>query len=218
MNIEGEINAEGQSDHSANRSIELGMVKRDDGTTEVTIMGDGSDMGLFGIRNRDFFHGLMRQIANAGAKGSRPDELGVRSMLGFIIEGKPADAVEASFLSQMAVCHRALMAAAHRLSHAESLEEADFADRSFNRLVRTYADLTDTLARFRASKEPKLNIHKMASTGAHASIGNLAQPTQQAPLSEGATAPLVSRRRRLTDKRRSEEAVPRRQRNQHGQS
>jgi hypothetical protein len=216
MNSDDEKNAGAPADDSVDRSIELGMCKRDDGTTEVTIM-DASDMGLFGIKNRDFFHGLVRQIANAGAKGKHPDELGVSSMLGFIIEGKPTDAIEASILSQMAVFQRALMEAAHHLSHATSLAEADFADRSVNRLARTFADLADLLLRFRASKVQKLNIHKLAGDGAPANIGNLAQPTQQALLSEGATAPLVGRRRQLTSKRRSEEAAPRRRRNQHGQ-
>jgi len=92
MNTDDEKNAGTPADDSVDRSIELGMCKRDDGTTEVTIMGDASDMGLFGIKNRDFFHGLVRQIANAGANGKYPDELGVRSMLDFIIEGKPTDA------------------------------------------------------------------------------------------------------------------------------
>jgi hypothetical protein len=215
MSTDDERNAGAPADDSVDQSIELGMCKRDDGTTEVTVIGDASVMRLFGITNRDCFHGLVHQIANAGAKGKLPDELGVNFMLGFIIEGKPTDAMEAAVLSQMTVCQRAMMEAAHRLSHAESFAEADFAERSLNKLARTFVALADWLQRYRASKERKLNIDKLTTHGAPTEIGNLAPPTQPALLDEAATASPMDRRLPLT--RRSGEAVPRRRRNRHGQ-
>jgi hypothetical protein len=221
MSTADETNAGAPADDRVDQSIELGMCKRDDGTTEVTIMGDVSTMRLLGTTNRDFYHGLVRQIANAGAKGDRPDELGVNCMLGFVIAGKPTNPIEASTLSLMAVCQRAFMEMANRLAHAENLNEADFADRSMNKLARTFAALTDTFQRYRANKEQKHSVHSLGiGSSAQGSIENLTQPRQQALLNEAVTAPLAGRRRNaseVTGKRHSGEAMPMRRRNRHGQ-
>lgn len=220
MSTTDETNAGAPTDDVVDQSIDLGMCKTDDNTAEITIVGDASVRRLFGATNPHFFHSLMRQVANAGAKGKRPDELGVNCMVAFIVEGKPTDTIEASILSEMAVCHRASTEMANRLAHAESLNEADFADRSMNKLARTFAALTDTLQRYRANREQKLSVHSLAiGNGAQGSIENLAQPPQQALLNEAATAPLVGRRRagsEVVGKRSAGEAIPRRPRKRHG--
>jgi hypothetical protein len=219
MSTADETNAGAPVNDSVDQSLDLGLVKRDDNTTVITIVGDESAMRLFGTPNRDFFHGLMQQVANAGAKGEAPDELGVRFILASIAEEKPADTTETLILSQRTVCHRLFMEAAHRYAHAESLAEADFADRSMNRLARTFAALTDALQRYRATKGQKLSIDSLGTgNGAQATIGSLVQPTQQVLLNEAVTGPGAGQRRaasEVTGKRRS--GVPRRHWNQHGQ-
>jgi len=220
MSTKDETNASAPDGDVVDQSIELGMCKTDDKTTEITVVGDASVRRLFGTKNPHFFHGLMRQVANAGAKGKFPDELGVNWMVAFIVEGKPTDTIEASNLSLMAVCQRAFMEMANRLAHAESLNEADFADRSMNKLARTFAALTDTLQRYRANNGRKLSVHSLdVSSGAQGPIESLAQPTQQALLKEAVTAPLGGRRRAASEvvgKRPAGEAIPRRRRKRHG--
>lgn len=161
----------------------MGMCKSGD-RTEITVVDDASIARSFGTRNRDFLHGLLPQIANAGAKGERPDELGVRCMLAFMAEGKPSDAIEATLLAQMAACHTAMMRSANCNAHAENLPDAESAERSFNRLARTFATLTETLLRYRASKQ---KISSNNGPVGDSSPGNLARPALTADWRRSAT-------------------------------
>jgi hypothetical protein len=215
MSTSDEKNGGAQPNDNVDQPIEFGMCKRDN-TTEITLVDETSAMRSFGTSNRDFVHGLLHQIANAGARGERPDERGVRFMLAFIAGGKPTDEIETSILAQMAACHRAMMEAANRLAHAESLQEADSADRSLNRLARTFAALTEVRQRYRAAIEQHIITHNLpVRNAAQATIGNLAPLARDSVLNEPVTAPpLMADRRRLaieaSGKRRSAGAIARR--------
>jgi hypothetical protein len=112
------------------------------GVTHVSIMGDSSVlMPAFGTKDFDFLSGLIHQVCNASAKGEVPDELAIKFMLAFIKSREPRDEIEAALLAQMAATHVAAMRFAHRLGHAESPQEHDSAERTFNRLLRTFAAL-----------------------------------------------------------------------------
>jgi hypothetical protein len=68
-------------------------------------------MSAFGTKDSDFFHGLLQQIVNAGAKGQCPDENGIKFMLGLIRAQKPRDEIEATLLSEISACQLASMRA-----------------------------------------------------------------------------------------------------------
>jgi len=75
------------------QAICLTMLKRNN-ITQVTIEGDvDAMMQAFGIRDHELFHSLLHQIANAGAPGRFPDEIGMKFMLGFIEACRPWDEI-----------------------------------------------------------------------------------------------------------------------------
>ena len=55
----------------------------------------------------------------------------------------------------MAAAHVAAMRFAHRLAHAETLEEQGSAERTFNKLARTFAGLVEARQRYRAASDAK---------------------------------------------------------------
>jgi hypothetical protein len=139
--------------------MKLGMCKMGD-VTEYTLDADAGEakahMRAFGTKNPDFFFGLLHQVVNTASKGQYPDERGIKFMLGFIKSNKPRDEIEASLCAQIAACQLATMRFGNRLAHAESLQEQDSAERTFNKLARTFAALVQALQRYRSAGGAKV--------------------------------------------------------------
>jgi hypothetical protein len=164
----------------ADRATDFTMCKSGD-VTHVTIVGETSAlMRSFGTRDPDFLFGLIHQVANAGSKGEHPDELGFKFMLAFIRDREPRDHIDAMLTAQTAATHVAAMRAANRLAHAESLQERDSAERTYNKLTRTFAIQVEALQRYRATKEEKAIVqHVSVSDGSQPTIGNVTGPAHE---------------------------------------
>jgi hypothetical protein len=102
-------------------------------------------------------------------------------MLAFIKEGKPRDAIEATLLAQMAATHAHVMRFATLLANANSLAERDSAERTFNRLMRTYALHVEALPRYRSRNEKNKVVfqHVSVSEGGQAIVGNVTRPARE---------------------------------------
>ncbi len=173
---------------SDDQTASVRMVKIGD-ETHVTIISEKSIMRDFGTKDPDFFHGLVHQVGNASPKSSRyleeigldswgvkqfADEVGVKSMLAFIKECKPRDPIEATLLAQMAATNAAAMSFANRLANAKNLVERDSAERTFNKLMRTFAVQVEALQRYRSKNENKVIFqHVSVSEGGQAIVGNV---------------------------------------------
>ena len=133
----------------ADRATDFTMCKSGD-VTHVTVVGETSAlMRSLGTRDPDFLYGLIHQVGNAGSGGEYPDEIGVKFMLAFIRSRQPRDQIDAALIAQMAATHVAAMRAANRLAHAESLQEQDSAERTYNKLTRTFVAQVEALQRYR---------------------------------------------------------------------
>ncbi len=163
-----------------NRAKDFTMCKSGD-VTHVTIVGETSAlMRSFGTKDPDFLFGLIHQVANAGSKGEYPDELGFKFMLAFISDREPRDHIDAMLTAQTAATHVAAMRAANRLAHAESLQERDSAERTYNKLARTFAIQVEALQRYRATTEEKAIVqHVPVNDGIQANIGNVTGPARE---------------------------------------
>ena len=108
----------------------------------------------FGTGDLGFLFGLIHQIANAASAGrNSPDDQCIRFLLGFVKSSCPRDETDAALAAQMAAAHVAAMRFAHRLAHAETLEEQGSAERTFNKLARTFAGLVEARQRYRAASD-----------------------------------------------------------------
>jgi hypothetical protein len=162
------------------QTLRLGMCKIR-GETHVTLDGDlKSLLRDFGTKDSDFLFGLIHQVANASPKaggyledigldtwGTKlfVDERGIKQMLAFIKESKPRDPIEAMLLGQMAATNAAAMSFANHLANVKSLTERDSAERTFNKLMRTFAAQVEALQRYRSKSENKVFFQHVSVNG-----------------------------------------------------
>jgi hypothetical protein len=147
--------------------------------THLTIQTDHNDLSVLmpslGTRSPDLFFGLVHQAANAVApKGRNPDENGIKFIFAFIQENKPRDAIEATLLTQMGGTHLAAMRFANRLTHAETVEELEIAERALTKLMRTFAMQVEAFQRYRNRGEAQVIVQNVSvSDGGQAIVGNV---------------------------------------------
>jgi hypothetical protein len=136
-------------------------------------------MEAIATTDRDFFAGFVSQLANAG--GGEPDEHQLNFMLAVVKGIKPRDQVEAMLAAQMAAVHSSAMRFSRKLAEAESLDHRDSAERTFNKLMRTFASQMEALKRYRAGGEQTVTVQQVnVSEGGQAIVGNVTQGQQDA--------------------------------------
>ena len=138
-------------------------------------------MEALGTTDVDFAIGLLGQLANAGSKGSEVDIGSVNFMLSTIDGIKPRDQVEAMLAAQMAAVHMATMTFARRLAHVDNIPQQDSAERTFNKLSRTFTTQMEALKRYRTGGEQKVTVqHVTVGEGGQAIVGNVTQGRREA--------------------------------------
>ena len=137
----------------------------------------------------DFVTGLVSQLARAG--GGEVDEQRLNFMLSVVKSIKPRDQVEAMLAAQMAAVHTATMRFSRNLAEAEYLDLQDSAERTFNKLTRTFVIQMDALKRYRTGGEQAITVqHVNVSEGGQAIVGNVTQGKRDAPPVESAARSL----------------------------
>jgi hypothetical protein len=127
----------------------------------------------------DFVTGLVSQLARAG--GGEVDEQRLNFMLSVVRSIKPRDQVEAMLAAQMAAVHTATMRFSRNLAEAEYLDLQDSAERTFNKLTRTFVIQMDALKRYRTGGEQAITVqHVNVSEGGQAIVGNVTQGKRDA--------------------------------------
>jgi hypothetical protein len=127
----------------------------------------------------DFVTGLVSQLARAG--GGEVDEQRLNFMLSVVKSIKPRDQVEAMLAAQMAAVHTATMRFSRNLAEAEYLDLQDSAERTFNKLTRTFVIQMDALKRYRTGGEQAITVqHVNVSEGGQAIVGNVTQGKRDA--------------------------------------
>lgn len=131
-------------------------------------------MEAVGTSDVDFFGGLIGQLSTAG--GGESDEFSLNFLLAVVKGIKPKDQIEAMLAAQMAAVHSATMGFSRLLAEADQLDHRDSAERTFNKLTRTFASQMETLKRYRAGAEQTVTVqHVNVSEGGQAIVGNVTQ-------------------------------------------
>ena len=119
-------------------------------------------------------------------------------------------------VAQMAATHVATMRFANRLAHVESLQERDSAERTYNKLARTFVAQVEALQRYRdvSSQNVIVQQHVFVGDGGQPIVKNVTGPAHDrslpgrlplAPaLQNGQPAPMeiIGERRRVPVPRR----------------
>ena len=124
----------------------------------------------------DFANGLLNQLADVSSKGGEVDEGRLNFLLSVIKSIAPRDEIETMLAAQMAAVHNATMTFARRLSHVETIAQRDSAERTLNKLARTFTTQIETLNRHRGKGQQKVTVeHVHVHQGGQAIVGNVEQ-------------------------------------------
>ena len=147
-------------------------------------------MEAIGTTDPDFALGFLGQLANLG--DDKNLERGLNFLLSVVKGIRPRDQIEAMLAAQMAATHAATMKSFRDLADAQDLQHRDAAERTVNKLMRTFASQMETLKRYRAGAEQTVNIqHVNVSEGGQAIVGNVTQAPRDMP-ANGASAPSLA--------------------------
>ena len=137
------------------------------------LVGDLLLMKALGTANTDFMNGILRQLANVHAPSEKEPDLNF--CMSVITGIEPSDQIETMLASQMAVIHSAAMRAARYLARAETLVETESAERTLNKLVRSFTALVEALKRHRAADGQIIAVQNNVSVRErdHAIIDNV---------------------------------------------
>ncbi len=128
-----------------------------------------------GSSDQAFAHSMLLQLANASGTGPVPDEATLNFLLSVIEGVAPRDQTEAMLAAQMAVVHCTMMTFSRRLNHVVSIPQQDAAERTLNKLARTFAVQMETLKRYRTGGEQKVTVqHVHVNDGGQAIVGTVA--------------------------------------------
>src|SRR5258705_11396407 len=90
----------------------------------------------------------------------------------------------------MAAVHSSAMKFAGRLNSIDNSLEWDLAERTFNKLTRTFATLVEALKRYRTGGEQKVTVqHVSVSEGGQAIVGNVTQAPREAARDKAGSSP-----------------------------
>jgi hypothetical protein len=147
-------------------------------------------MDALGTGDLDFFNGLLHQLSSAGSQAGQIDERGLNFMLAVVKGIQPRDQLEVMLAAQMAAVHMATMTSAQRLAHVENIPQHDSAERTFNKLTRTFATQMEALKRYRTGGEQKVTVqHVSVSEGGQAIVGNVTQAPREAARGKAGSSP-----------------------------
>jgi ribosomal protein L12E/L44/L45/RPP1/RPP2 len=137
-------------------------------------------MEAIATTDADFFVGFVNQLAEAG--GGEVDEQRLNFLLAVVKGIKPRDQMEAMLAAQMAAVHTAAMKSSRCLAEADHLDHRDSAERTFNKLTRTYVTQMEALKRYRTGGEQTVTVqHVNVGEGGQAIVGNVTQGQQDVP-------------------------------------
>jgi hypothetical protein len=133
-------------------------------------VGEVHLMATPGTTDRDLHRAIVEQLGDAASLDR--DAQALDFMLSVIKSIKPRDQVETMLAVQMAEVHMATLTSARLLARATVMVQQEYAERSLNKLARTFATQTEALRRYRSRGEPNVTVRQVSvSEGGQAIVG-----------------------------------------------
>jgi hypothetical protein len=128
-------------------------------------------MHAMGTTSPGFLGGMIRQLLLLSRDLSEAD---LNYAMATIKGIKPRDHVESMLAQQMVAVQMAMMKAAARAVHNETVEGRQAAMHDLNRCARTFASQVDALKRYRSNGEQTVKVqHVVVNEGGQAIVGNV---------------------------------------------
>ena len=138
-------------------------------------IADALLLDAFGTTDYSFRNELSKHLINS-FKNKDPEatQQSYNFMLSVVAGIEPKDQMEAMLAAQMAAVHMATMTLTRRLSHAETIDQQNSAERAFNKLARTFTTQMEAMNRYRGKGQQKMTVeHVHVHEGGQAIVGNV---------------------------------------------
>ncbi|MCC1481067.1 hypothetical protein [Roseibaca sp. Y0-43] len=146
--------------------LSIGLESDDLATATLLQMAD------IGTRDQDFHAGLVGQIACLGSHKRNIDSANSNFVMAVVRSIEPRDELEAMLATQMGAIHAATMMMARKLNHVNTIPQQDSAERTLNKLARTFTTQMDALKRYRTGGQQKVTVeHVTVNSGGQAIVG-----------------------------------------------
>ena len=146
--------------------LSIGLESDDLETATLLQMAD------IGTRDQDFHAGLIGQIACLGSHKRNIDSANSNFVMAVVRSIEPRDELEAMLATQMGAIHAASMMMARKLNHVNTIAQQDSAERTLNKLARTFTTQMDALKRYRTGGQQKVTVeHVTVNSGGQAIVG-----------------------------------------------
>lgn len=147
---------------------------------EEPAIGQLAVMEAIGAIDGDFLSPFISQLVNVASSGQAPQENQINFMLSVIKGIEPQDQIETMLGAQMAAIHMATMTAARQFNHIETLEQKQVAEKTLNKLARTFTTQMAALKKYRTGGEQKVKVeHVHVHEGGQAVVGDVSHTTVQ---------------------------------------
>ena len=146
---------------------------------------------LFGFVDDGLWESIFTQIRRACSNGDgKYDGARYISMLAVMVGQQPRDHFELMLINQLSGLHDLVMKYIGILARAEIGPEIDLAERTLNKLARTFSTVLDQLHRYRSGGGQKVTVQQNVSVseGGQAIVGNVTQSSRDNSKAEAATA------------------------------
>ena len=130
---------------------------------------------LFGTDNERLAKGLLiHAVGASGSKDVKAIERNCETFTALIEDFAPRDALERMLSVQMAATHSSMMAISGRMNDANTLQQHEIYERSFNRLARTFTAQVEALRKHRNGGKSKVTVeHVTVNKGGQAIVGSI---------------------------------------------
>jgi hypothetical protein len=154
--------------------------KMDDGNylvgpvSEDQEVGNALTMEALGITSANILGSIVSGLAELSRANGGIDEQRLNRLLAMVRAVQPRDELEALLAMQMAGIHDATVTLTKRLAQVETIPQQDSAERTLNKLARTFTLQMDALKRYRSKGEQKVIVeHVTVNAGGKAIVGTV---------------------------------------------
>jgi hypothetical protein len=135
---------------------------------------------MFGSSDRDFAHGLFRQLNVASLADGKSSELYLNFSASVLRGVQPRDPLESMLVAQMATIHKMMFDLTLELAQCRTAARSNEIVSAINKLARTYTIQLDALKRYRSKGEQQVTVQNVTvGQGGQAIVGDVHQQKRE---------------------------------------
>jgi hypothetical protein len=137
-------------------------------------VGTALQMSAIAAAYPDYYTGTLSAIGNLSTTKRQVDAGKMDYLMAMIAGIRPRDQIESMLAVQMAAVHDATMEMAARMKRVDTIQQHDSAERSLNKLARTFTAQVEALKRYRSKGEQRVTVeHVTVNDGGQAIVGTV---------------------------------------------